>query len=141
MCGSRRRNRFGGCSRRNGSAFAGDRGGPRYSPVGTLIRHMAEKLDVKHGLQHQPYGYGYEPEKQGYTYSDMRTNQQQYGKENIYGQGQRGVPGQWADEKKGQRVQSVEEKEAADLAEAIRLGLREMENPGELPSYRQVMKQ
>jgi hypothetical protein len=38
-------------------------------------------------------------------------------------------------------VQSVEEKEAADLAEAIRLGLRELEGPGELPSYRQVMKQ
>jgi len=102
---------------------------------------MAEKLDVKNGLQHRPYGYGYEAEKQGYTYSDMRTNQQQYGQEIMYGQGQRGVPGQWVDEKKGQRVQTVEEKEAADLAEAIRLGLRELEGPGELPSYRQVMKQ
>ena len=135
MCGSRRRNRFGGCSRRNGSAFAGDRGGPRYSPVGTLMRHMAEKLDVKNGLQHQPYGYGYEPEKQGYIYNDMRPNQQQYG------QGQRGVTVQWIDEKEGQRVQSIEEKEAADLAEAIRLSLREMESPEQLPSYRQVMKQ
>jgi hypothetical protein len=65
----------------------------------------------------------------------MRTNQQQYG------QGLRGVPGQWVDEKEGRRVQSIEEKEAAGLAEAIRLGLREIESPGELPSYRQVMKQ
>lgn len=96
---------------------------------------MAEKPDVKNGLQHQPYGYGYEPEKQGYIYNDMRPNQQQYG------QGQRGVTGQWIDEKEGQRVQSIEEKEAADLAEAIRLSLREMESPEQLPSYRQVMKQ
>ena len=141
MCGSRRRNRFGGCSRRNGSAFAGDRGGPRYSPVGTLMRHMAEKLDVKNGLQHQPYGYGYEPEKQGYIYNDMRANQQQYGQENMFEQRQRGVPGQWVDEKEGQRVQSIAEKEAADLAEAIRLSLGEIERPEQLPSYKQVMKQ
>ena len=141
MCGSRRRNGFGGCSRRNGSAFAADRGGLRYSPVGTLMRHMAEKLDVKNGLQHQPYGYGYEPEKQGYVYNDMRVNQQQHGEENIYGQGQRGVAVQWVDEKEGQRVQSIEEKEAADLAEAIRLSLGEVESPEQLPSYRQVMKQ
>lgn len=141
MCGSRRRNRLGGCSRRNGSAFAGGRGGPRYSPVGTLMRHMAEKLDVKNGLQHQPYGYGYEPEKQGYVYNDMRVDQQQYGQNKMYGQGQRGAPVQWVDEREGQRVQSIEEKEAADLAEAIRLSLREVEVPEQLPSYRQVMKQ
>ncbi len=141
MCGSRRRNRFDGCSRRNGFAFAGGRGGPRYSPVGALMRNMAEKLDVRKGLQHQPHGYGYEPEKQGYVYIDMRDNQQQYGEDNMYGQRQMGVPGQWVDEKEGQWVQSIEEKEAADLAEAIRLSLREMERPEQLPSYKQVMKQ
>lgn len=141
MCGSRRRNRFGGCTRRNGSAFAGGRGGPRYSHVGTLMRNMAEKLDVKNGLQNQPYGYGYEPEKQGYVYNNMEVHQQQYGEENMYGQRQRGVPGQWVGEKEGQRVQSIEEKEAADLAEAIRLSLREVEIPEQLPSYKQVMKQ
>jgi hypothetical protein len=100
---------------------------------------MAEKFDVKNGLQNQPYGYGYEPEKQGYN--NMEVHQQQYGEENIYGQRQRGVPGQWVDEKEGQRVQSIEEKEAADLAEAIRLSLREVEIPEQLPSYKQVMKQ
>jgi hypothetical protein len=105
------------------------------------MRHMTEKLDVKNGLQYQPYGYGYEPEKQGYVYHDMRVNQQQYGEENMYGQGQRGVAVQWVGENEGQRVQSIEEKEAADLAEAIRLSLREVEISEQLPSYTQVMKQ
>jgi hypothetical protein len=132
MCGSRRRNGFGGCHRR---------GPPKYSPVGMLIRHIAEKRDVKNGLQQQPYGYGYEPEKQSYVYDDMRANQQSFGNDRVYGQGQRGIPVQWVDEKGGQRTQTLEEKEAADLAEAIRQSLGVNASTEQLPSYGQVMKQ
>ncbi|PMD59495.1 uncharacterized protein K444DRAFT_613452 [Hyaloscypha bicolor E] len=135
MCGSRRRGGFGGCSRR---------GPPRYSPVGMLIRHISEKRDAKNGFQQQPYGYGYEPEKQSYAYDDMRANQQSFGNEKMYGQGQRGVPILWVDENQGQRMantQSLEEKEAADLAEAIRQSLGGGLSTEQLPSYGQVMKQ
>jgi hypothetical protein len=105
------------------------------------MRHMAEKRDAKNGLQQQAYGYGYEPEKQAYVYDDMRVNQQQYGEVRMYGQGQREIPVQYVDEKQGQRVQSIEEKEAADLAEAIRQSLAGATSTEELPSYGQVMKQ
>ncbi|PMD36382.1 hypothetical protein L207DRAFT_516050 [Hyaloscypha variabilis F] len=135
MCGSRRRNGFGGCSRR---------GLPRHSPVGMLIRHLTEKRDAKYALQQQPYGYGYEPEKQFYGYSDVRANQQSFGNVNAYGQAQRGVPVQWVDEKQEQRMantQSLEEKEAADLAQAIRQSLGGGLSSEQLPSYGQVMKQ
>ena len=108
-----------------------------------LIRHMAEKRDAKNALQQQPYGYGYEPEKQSYVYDDMRATQQTFGDQKIYGQAQRGVPVQWVDEKQGQRMatQSLEEKEAADLAEAIRQSLGGGLSTEQLPSYGQVMKQ
>jgi hypothetical protein len=135
MCGSRRRNGFGGCSRRNGPPFAGRHGPPKYSPVGMLIRHITEKRDAKNGFEQQQYGY--EPEKQPYVYDDMRVNQQSF--DTV--QGQRGVPVQWVDEKQGQRVLSIEEKEAADLAEAIRQSLGGKLSTEQLPSYGQVMKQ
>jgi hypothetical protein len=135
MCGSRRRNGFGGCSRRNGPPFAGRHGPPKYSPVGMLIRHITEKRDAKNGFEQQQYGF--EPEKQSTVYGDGRVNQQSFG---IL-QGQRGVPVQWVDEKQAQRVLSLEEKEAADLAEAIRQSLRENLSTEQLPSYGQVMKQ
>jgi hypothetical protein len=108
---------------------------PKYSPVGMLIRHITEKRDAKNSFEQQQYGY--EPEKQPYVYDDMRVNHQPF--DTV--QGKRGVPVQWVDEKQGQRVLSIEEKEAADLAEAIRQSLGGNLSTEQLPSYGQVMKQ
>jgi hypothetical protein len=137
MCGSRRRAGFGGCSRRNGAPFGGGYGPPKYSPVGMLMRHMSQKRDAKYGIQQQQYGF--EPEKQSYVSDNTRVQQQSFGNEK-YTQGQRGVPVQWVEENRGQRTQTLEEKEEADLAEAIRQSLAGTSTE-QLPTYGQVMKQ
>jgi hypothetical protein len=88
-----------------------------------LVRHMVEKRDAKRALTQQPYDY----KQQAYTYDPMPLRE----KGQVFGQVQREANRDW-----------VEEKEALDLAEAIRQS-REMSgivDSERLPTYGQVMK-
>ena len=129
MCG---RNRGPGrCSRRNGPPFGHEN---RQGLVGMLVRHIVEKRDAKRTLTQQPDDYKQQP----YTYDPLpvAVGRRSLETGGVWGQGQ------------GQREENtgrdwVEEKEALDLAEAIRLsremaGMRDTER---LPTYGQVMKQ
>lgn len=99
-----------------------------------LVRHMVEKRDAKRALTQQSYDYKQQP----YTYDPMpvAVGRRSLEKGEVWGQGQ------------GQREGNtgrdwVEEKEALDLAEAIRLSreMAGMVDTERLPTYGQVMKQ